>query len=164
MQKKLERKLSVSYTYDPGEGTLEVICDYNGLKDGFCATFDESPPCETIHEFINGFVQFLREKDSVRKTTKEERKMAEVIRKNLPYSLEVWERNERSLVGSDMDPVKLASWDTATMTHSFWLVHQEGRPVLVEQAIGDSAEEDFWKAYELPKLTEVLLNKDIEEK
>ena len=94
--------------------------------------------------------------------------MAEVIRKNLPYSLEVWERNERSLVGSDMEPVKLASWDeefTATMTHSFWLVHQEGKPIVIEQTIGGSAEEDFWEAYELPKLTGVLLNtKDIEEK
>ena len=93
------------------------------------------------------------------------------VRKNLPYSLEVWERNERSLIGSDMEPIKLAdeefaAWDSSYITaHSFWLVHQEGRPVLVEQAIGGSAEEDFWKAYELPKLTEeVLLNKDIEEK
>ena len=94
----------------------------------------------------------------------EERKMAE-IKKNLPYSLEVWERNRMSLIGSDMEPVKLADEEfTATMTHSFWLVHQEGRPVLVEQAIGGVAEEDFWEAYELPKLTEVLLNKDIEEK
>ena len=161
MEKKLERKLSVSYTYDPGEGTLEVICDYNGLGDCFCAKYDDYLSIETVHEFISGFVQFLREKDSVRKTTKEERKMAEV-RKNLPYSLEVWERNERSLIGSDMEPIKLADEEFAA--HSFWLVHQEGRPVLVEQAIGDSAEEDFWKAYELPKL-EVLLNKDdIEEK
>ena len=101
--------------------------------------------------------------------------MAE-IKKNLPYSLEVWERNKMSLVGSDMEPVKLASWDeeftawdssyiTATMTHSFWLVHQEGKPIVIEQTIGGVAEEDFWEAYELPRLTEeVLLNKDIEEK
>ena len=91
--------------------------------------------------------------------------MAE-IKKNLPYSLEVWERNERSLIGSDMEPVKLASWDeefTATMTHSFWLVHQEGKPIVIEQTIGE-VKETFWEAYELPKLTEVLLNKDIEEK
>ena len=96
------------------------------------------------------------------------------VRKNLPYSLEVWEGNKRSLVGSDMEPIKLAdeefaAWDssyiTATMTHSFWLVHQEGKPIVIEQTIGGSAEEDFWEAYELPKLTEeVLLNKDIEEK
>ena len=98
--------------------------------------------------------------------------MAEVIRKNLPYSLEVWERNEMSLVGSDMEPIKLASWDeeftawdssyiAGIVTHSFWLVRQEGKPVLVEQAIGD-VKETFWEAYELPKL-EVLLNKDITE-
>ena len=61
MEKKLEKKLEVSYVYDPG-GTLEVICDYNGLKDGFCATFDDSLSIETIHEFVNGFVQFLHEK------------------------------------------------------------------------------------------------------
>ena len=100
--------------------------------------------------------------------------MAEV-RKNLPYSLEVWERNERSLVGSDMEPIKLASWDeeftawdssyiAAIVTHSFWLVHQEGKPIVIEQTIGE-VKETFWEAYELPKLTEeVLLNKDIEEK
>ena len=97
------------------------------------------------------------------------------VRKNLPYSLEVWNGNERSLIGSDMEPIKLGDWDeeftawdssyiAAIVTHIFWLVHQEGKPVLVEQAVGGSAEEDFWKAYELPKLTEVLLNKDIEEK
>ena len=62
MEKKLEKKVSVSYTYDPQVKTLEVICDYNGLKDGFCAMFDEPPPCETVHEFISGFVQFLQEK------------------------------------------------------------------------------------------------------
>ena len=158
MEKKLERKLSVSYTYDPGEGTLEVICDYNGLGDGFCAMFDDHPHRQTVHDLLGGFVQHLREK--------EERKMAE-IKKNLPYSLEVWERNERSLIGSDMEPIKLASWDEefAAMTHSFWLVHQEGKLIVIEQTIGGSAEEDFWEAYELPRLTEeVLLNKDIEEK
>ena len=101
--------------------------------------------------------------------------MAE-IKKNLPYSLEVWEGNRMSLVGSDMEPIKLASWDeeftawdssyiAAIVTHSFWLVRQEGKPVLVEQDVGD-VKETFWEAYELPKLTEeVLLNtKDIEEK
>ena len=102
------------------------------------------------------------------------KKMLEV-RKNLPYSLEVWERNEMSLVGSDMEPIKLASWDeeftawdssyiAGIVTHSFWLVRQEGKPIVIEQTIGGSAKEDFWEAYELPKLTEVLLNKDIEEK
>ena len=97
------------------------------------------------------------------------------VRKNLPYSLEVWNGNERSLIGSDMEPIKLGDWDeeftawdssyiAAIVTHSFWLVHQEGIYLGVEQAIGD-VKETFWEAYELPKLTEVLLNKDdIEEK
>ena len=94
------------------------------------------------------------------------------VKKNLPYSLEVWDGNKISLVGSDMEPVKLTSWDedvlswdgsrvVAVLTHSFHLVRQEGRPLVVEQFIGDSAS---WEAYVLPKHTEVLLNKDIEEK
>ena len=58
---KMEKRLEVSYIYDPG-GTLEVICDYNGTRDSFCAMFDDSLSIETMHEFINGFVQFLREK------------------------------------------------------------------------------------------------------
>ena len=59
---KLEKKLSVSYIYDPGVRTLDVDVTYNGTRDCFCAMFDEHPPCETVHEFINGFVQFLHEK------------------------------------------------------------------------------------------------------
>ena len=62
MEKKLEKKVSVSYTYDPKVKTLEVICDYNGLGDGFCATFDDSLSIETVHEFIEGFLLFLQEK------------------------------------------------------------------------------------------------------
>ena len=58
----MEKRLEVSYVYDPDKKTLECDVIYNGLKDGFCATFDESPPCETVHEFISGFVQFLHEK------------------------------------------------------------------------------------------------------
>ena len=146
---KLEKKVSVSYTYDPERKELSCDVVYNGTRDCFRAVFDDHPHRQTIHDLVDGFVQHLQEK--------EERKMAEVIRKNLPYSLEVWERNERSLVGSDMEPIKLASWDEEFAAHSFWLVRQDGRPVLVEQAIGGSAEEDFWEAYELPKL-EVLLN------
>ena len=95
------------------------------------------------------------------------------VRKNLPYSLEVWERNERSLIGSDMEPIKLGDWDeeftawdssyiAGIVTHSFWLVRQEGKPIVIEQTI--EGKDNFWEAYELPKLTEVLLNKDIEEK
>ena len=151
-------KAEVSVSYDPERKRLSCDVVYNGLKDGFCAMFDDHPHRQTVHDLVGGFVQHLREK--------EERKMAE-IKKNLPYSLEVWERNERSLIGSDMEPIKLASWDEefAAMTHSFWLVHQEGKPIVIEQTIGGSAQEDFWEAYELPKLTEeVLLNKDIEEK
>ena len=99
--------------------------------------------------------------------------MAE-IRKNLPYSLEVWQGNKKSLVGSDIEPVELLrrdedilSWDGVVvdvLTHSFWLVRQDGKPVVIEQTTGNSAQDVSWEAYELPKLTEVLLNKDIEEK
>ena len=94
------------------------------------------------------------------------------IRKNLPYSLEVWDGNKISLVGSDMEPVKLASWDeeilawddsciVGILTHNLWLVRQEGKPIVIEQTIG-GGKENFWEAYELPKLAEVLLN-EIEE-
>ena len=62
MEKKLEKKLEVSYVYDPEKKTLECDAIYNGTKDSFCAIFDEYLTCETIHEFINGFVQYLREK------------------------------------------------------------------------------------------------------
>ena len=96
------------------------------------------------------------------------------IRKNLPYSLEVWQDNKKSLIGSDIEPVELLrrdedilSWDGVVvdvLTHSFWLIHQDGKPIIVEQIIGNSAQDESWEAYELPKLTEVLLNKDIEEK
>ena len=97
------------------------------------------------------------------------------FRKNLPYSLEVWQDNRKSLVGSDIEPVKLTSWDEDILswdgsrvidilTHSFWLVRQDGKPIVIEQIIGNSAQDESWEAYELPKLTEVLLNKDIEEK
>ena len=96
-------------------------------------------------------------------------------RKNLPYSLEVWQDNRKSLVGSDIEPAKLTSWDEDilswdgsrvidVLTHSFWLVRQDGKPIVIEQIIGNS---ESWEAYELPKLTkdiEVLLNEDIEEK
>ena len=97
------------------------------------------------------------------------------FRKNLPYSLEVWQDNRRSLVGSDIEPAKLTSWDEDilswdgsrvidVLTHSFWLVHQNGKPIVIEQI--NSAQDESWEAYELPKLTgeEVLLNEDIEEK
>ena len=100
--------------------------------------------------------------------------MNERARKNLPYSLEVWQDNRKSLVGSNIEPVKIGQWDedilswdgvvVDVLTHSFWLVRQDGKPVVIEQIIGNSAQDVSWEAYELPKLTEVLLNKDIEEK
>ena len=64
MQKKLEKKLevSVSYVYDPKVKTLEVICDYNGTRDSFCAMFDDHPTHKSCLEFINGFLLFLQEK------------------------------------------------------------------------------------------------------
>ena len=62
MDRTLLKKLEVSYVYDPEGGTLECVAIYNGLKDSFCAMFDEVTNCETIHEFISGFVQYLREK------------------------------------------------------------------------------------------------------
>ena len=96
--------------------------------------------------------------------------MAE-IRKNLPYSLEVWQGNKKSLVGSDIEPTKIGQWDedilswdgvvVDVLTHSFWLVRQDGKPVVIEQTTGNSTQ---WEAYELPKLASVLLNKDIDEK
>ena len=59
----MEKKLEVSYIYDPEKKTL--VCDaiYNGLKDSFCAMFDEYLTCETVHEFVSGFVQYLKEKE-----------------------------------------------------------------------------------------------------
>ena len=62
MEKKLEKKVSVSYTYDPKVKTLEVICDYNGQKDGFCAKYDDYLTYKTVHDLVDGFVQYLREK------------------------------------------------------------------------------------------------------
>ena len=69
MEKKKEtdknimtERLEVSYVYDPVSRSLECEAIYNGLKDGFCAVFDEHPTHKTMHEFINGFMQFLLEK------------------------------------------------------------------------------------------------------
>ena len=64
MEKKLTKKVevSVSYVYDPVKKTLDCDVIYNGTKDSFCAMFDEYLTCQTVHEFINGFVQFLHEK------------------------------------------------------------------------------------------------------
>ena len=64
MEKKLEKKLevSISYVYDPVGGTLECDVTYNGTRDSFCAIFDDHPTHKTVHEFINGFILFLQEK------------------------------------------------------------------------------------------------------
>ena len=60
----METKLEVSYVYDPVGKTL--VCDaiYNGAKDSFCCMFDEYLTHETIQEFVNGFVQYLKEKEN----------------------------------------------------------------------------------------------------
>ena len=59
----MEKKLEVSYVYDPEKKTLECDAIYNGLKDSFCAMFDEYLTCETVHEFVSGFVQYLLQKE-----------------------------------------------------------------------------------------------------
>ena len=59
----MEKKLEVSYVYDPGRKTLECDVKYNGIKDSFCAMFDEYLTCKTVHEFVSGFVQYLKEKE-----------------------------------------------------------------------------------------------------
>ena len=62
MEKKLEKKVSVSYVYDPESLSLECNVTYNGTRDSFCVMYDDYLSIETVHEFISGFVQFLREK------------------------------------------------------------------------------------------------------
>ena len=63
MEKKLEKKLEVAYVYDPEKKTL--VCDAvcGGLGDSFCAMFDDVAQLETVHEFVSGFVQYLKEKE-----------------------------------------------------------------------------------------------------
>ena len=58
----MEKRLEVSYVYDPEKKTLECDAIYNGLRDGFCVMYDEYLTHETIQEFVNGFVQYLMEK------------------------------------------------------------------------------------------------------
>ena len=56
----MEKKLEVSFVYDPEEKkTLDCYAKYNGITDSFCAVFDEYLTYETIQEFVNGFVQYL---------------------------------------------------------------------------------------------------------
>ena len=58
----MEKKLEVSYVYDPEKKTLDCVAAYNGTKDSFCAVFDEYLTLDTVQEFVNGFVQYLKEK------------------------------------------------------------------------------------------------------
>ena len=60
-------RMEVSYVYDPEVKTLDCNVEYNGAQDGFCAMFDEYLTYETIQEFVNGFVQYLQEKQGGRK-------------------------------------------------------------------------------------------------
>jgi hypothetical protein len=62
MEKKLE-KLEVSYVYDPGRRTLECDVKYNGITDSFVCMYDGTLMWNTIQEFVNGFVQYLMEKE-----------------------------------------------------------------------------------------------------
>ena len=60
----MEKKLEVSYVYDPSSKTLECSAIYNGIQDGFVCMYDEYLTHETIQEFVNGFVQYLKEKEN----------------------------------------------------------------------------------------------------
>ena len=60
----MEKKLEVLFIYDPEKKTLDCDAKYNGIKDSFCAVFDEYLTCETIQEFVSGFVQYLKEKEN----------------------------------------------------------------------------------------------------
>ena len=61
---KMETKLEVSYVYDPEKKTLECSAIYNGAKDGFVCMYDETLTWNTIQEFVNGFVQYLQDKNN----------------------------------------------------------------------------------------------------
>jgi hypothetical protein len=60
-------RMEVSYVYDPLEKKLECDAIYNGAQDSFCVMYDEYLTHETIQEFINGFIQYLQEKQGGRK-------------------------------------------------------------------------------------------------
>ena len=62
-ERKMEKKLEVWIVYDPLEKKLECNVEYNGAKDSFCVMYDEYLTHETIQEFVNGFVQYLMEKE-----------------------------------------------------------------------------------------------------
>ena len=60
----MKKKLEVSYVDDPEKKTLDCCAMYNGIKDSFCAVFDEYLTYETVQEFVRGFVQYLKEKEN----------------------------------------------------------------------------------------------------
>ena len=60
----MKKKLEVSFVYDPEKKTLDCDAKYNGTKDSFCAVFDEYLTCETVQEFVGGFIQYLKEKEN----------------------------------------------------------------------------------------------------
>ena len=67
----MEKRLEVSYVYDPERKRLscDVVC--GGLRDGFCAVFDMAPTHKSCLEFINGFILFLQEKQQQQQWEKE---------------------------------------------------------------------------------------------
>ena len=60
----MEKKLEVSFVYDPEKKTLDCDAKYNGIKDSFCAMYDEYLTHETIQVFVRGLVQYLKEKEN----------------------------------------------------------------------------------------------------
>ena len=66
----MKTKLEVSFIYDPEKKTLDCDAKFNGIKDSFCAVFDEYLTYETIQEFVRGFVQYLKEKENENSSTK----------------------------------------------------------------------------------------------
>ena len=63
----MEKKLEVSYVYDPEKKTLDCEAKYNGIKDSFCAMYDDYLTYETVQEFVRGFIQYLMEKEGGRR-------------------------------------------------------------------------------------------------
>ncbi len=60
----MKKTIEVSFIYDPEKKTLDCNATYNGIKDSFCAVFDECLTYETIQEFVRGFIQYLKEKEN----------------------------------------------------------------------------------------------------
>ena len=60
----MEKKLEVSYVYDPEKKTLDCEASYNGTEDSFCVMYDDLLTMKDIQEFVNGFVLYLKEKEN----------------------------------------------------------------------------------------------------